>query len=77
MAGVPMGKITGWTFALVALFVIAGVVLTVTGHSDQANGALGTATGIVVGAGTAVTVTVRQYASDKRDAENDATPSGK
>lgn len=59
MSGVPMGKITGWTFALVALFVVAAVVLAVAGLVDMATNAMATATGIVVGSATATTVVVK------------------
>lgn len=63
MSGVPMGKITGWTFALVALFVVAAVVLAIAGITDMATNALATATGIVVGSATATTVVVKAVTS--------------
>lgn len=54
-----MGKITGWTFAVVALFVVAAVVLALAGVTDMATNALATATGIIVGSATATTVVVK------------------
>jgi uncharacterized transporter YbjL len=59
MNGVPVNKITGWTFALVALFVVAGTVLAIAGRMDLATNSFGTATGIVVGSATATTVAIK------------------
>lgn len=72
MAGVPMAKITGWTFALVALFVLAGVVLALAGQPEMAQGALGTATGIVVGSGVATTIVVK--AGNSAEPETSSEP---
>jgi len=49
--GFPVQKVAITNLALIIAFLITGLVLTLTGHADQANGAFGTATGLVVGGG--------------------------
>jgi hypothetical protein len=45
----PLKNITVIGLALVALFVIAGTILIVTGHAEEGTNAMATATGIVIG----------------------------
>lgn len=69
--GVPLTKITLTGLILVALFLIAGVVLDVTNHTDQGAQAMATATGIAIGTG-ATTVVVQQAANNAADEKDDS-----
>jgi len=71
--GIPLGKITVTGLVLVALFLIAGVILDVTNHTDQGGQALATATGIAIGTG-ATTVVVQQSAASDAKAASDEPP---
>lgn len=43
---------------IIALFLIASIVFAITGNSDLAHSSIGTATGIAIGSGGAVAITV-------------------
>ena len=69
MNGVPVGRIAWATIALIALFLIAGVVLDALGHDTEGANAIATATGIAIGATGAtgvVVVTQKQQANDQQ-----------
>lgn len=65
MNGVPVQKIGLIGLGVVALFLIAGVVLIVTGHGDQGVQAMATATGVVIGTATTTTVVVQASGNGK------------
>lgn len=73
--GVPVGRITWVMVALVGAFLAASVAFAVTGNADLAHSAFGTATGMVVGSGVAVGVTInanRTTTDDKSDSAGKA-----
>jgi len=71
--GLPLGKIGITGLVLVALFLIAGVILDVTNHTDQGGQAMATATGIAIGTG-ATTVVVQTSQQQQQPPKDDETP---
>lgn len=67
MTGVPYVRITWISVALVALFLITGVILYALGQSGPAQGALGTATGIAIGTGATTVVVATTAPAGKAD----------
>jgi hypothetical protein len=51
-----VGKIVTTNVVLIIVFVVTGVILAVTGNTAEAHGALGTATGLAIGTGSATVI---------------------
>ena len=71
--GVPFMKIAATTALLAVAFLIAAVVLTITGHPDAAAPLYGIATGTLIGSGTTTAQVVTQQKTVTDAATSDAT----
>lgn len=70
--GVPVGKISWAGGAVIGLFIVAAIVFSIVGQSDMAHSALGTATGIAIGAGGSVAFTINANKTSAAEGKDDA-----
>lgn len=70
----PLKNITVIGLALVALFVIAGTVLIITGHAEEGTNAMATATGIVIGTVGTTAVVGASTSNTSSDGDKPTTP---